>query len=258
MDSKNFNNFPMPSGSPRNIGDAPSRFMANDLSNTTRFENRFSFGNSPAKFDMGIGPGKRSGTGLEMSPVSDNFKDLMDTYDEIESQMREKKASSASSTNTSSFGGGNMGAAFNPNYGAFDSISPQNRGDIGSPQAPKSIESNSFQGITPEIAEQVEKSGYGPMAGLESSPQQQSPSAIEPPKNNLYNTANKTMEIDSKMSGEKTPPQPEPSGGGGGISTPMASPNARQMASSVRDRDDTLSMLAQAAHAYPHWMWGIG
>lgn len=262
MNTNTFSNFPMPSNSSRNMGEPvkENRFSANDLSNTTRFENRFSFGNNPSKFDMGIGPGNRSGTGLEMSPVSENFQDLMNTYDQIQSEMLEKKGVRYSSGEGSSLRQSDISNPFNPNYGAFDSILPQNEADTGSydSQTPKSIQENPSYGITPEFAEQVEKSGYGPIAGLQSSPMEQPTNTIEAPKDNLYNTANKTMNLDSRMPKEKTPPQPESSGGGGGISTPMSSRNPPQMASSVRERDDTLSKLAQAAHAYPHWMWGIG
>lgn len=244
-----------------------NRLNAIDLSNTTRFENRFSMGNTPSMFDnkqnmpMGIGLGNRSGTGLEIGSGAYDVEGMMQTYDEIAGEQREKDKYFKGKNLYQSDVSDNI---LNPNSGFFDIPTSTQQTEFNpisqSPyEGTNEVSSDtSSYGITPEFSKEVEKSGFGPIASMQAQPP--SVPTIETPKTNLYDTANKTIQAEARMKTEKTPPpQPEQTSGGGGNFSPMnQNPRPQSLSTHTRSRDDTLSMLAQAAHAYPHWMWGIG
>ncbi len=202
----------------------------------------------------------RSGTGLEIGPAvqSESYaSELFSTYENIASEQKQKKNPITSGnlpTSDRSTGGPRQSAQQNITGQSqqFSSQSPS----YFSGQDNIQIEPNQQPSggvLTQEGAKQIDAAGFGPIAGLEGPPGQQSnASSIDTNNRTLYNqTANVISAQEAKMP-EKMPEAP---------ATPM--PPAQSFAGKnasppslggSNGKNTTLIQIAASKSMYPPWM----
>lgn len=215
---------------------------------------------SPREFTPSVSP-ERSPTGLEYAPQEGNYgSELFKAYEDIATQQREQKANplSVMGPDYNRMGNPNSSAAVQNIFGQSKNFSPQESSRFN-PQVMPEIQ-NTVQSpaniLTPEGAQQVDNSGFGPMAGLESPPQNQAQSiskAIEPNKNLYTDTA---IAVSAKEA--KSPEKPPEAPMGSPPMPPAASHAGRNVSEPLlgmgKDKNATLDRIAMSRVAYPLWM----
>ena len=204
-----------------------------------------------------------SPTGLEMSPTSVSNADVLQSYEnEIKQNYAEKKFAESNKLKQSDMNtrGESKKASITVMPTTYQDISKNafssNSGSI-TPASNYSSSTFNTGGITPQVAENIEKSGFGPMASMSPPPEisNSASNSIQSGDNMYKGTSRAIMDVQGKA-GQSKPPEST------AISPPQQVVQSQQKDTSVPTSRGggrrSLDYPMKNSRRFPLWMEALG